>query len=517
MLFITFFANATIIRVPAQYPTIQQGLNAAQYGDTVLVAANTYVENISWPMTDGLSLMSESGPVTTIIDGNNAGRVINFPNYAYNINTVIAGFTIQNGFAIKGGGIYSYGSPNIVGNIIQYNTAQGTSTWVYGGGIHCDGSGAPRIEYNIFNANVARGEYWNYGGAIYIDDGLAPFIIGNLIMNDSTIGGYWNYGAGIFCDQNTIPDIRHNIIHSNVAYGGDRGYGVGIHTYNDCTAYILSNLIYNNIAQSNIWNYGAGIHVENGTIIYNNTIVGNSCIGGNTSRGGGINVDDSTNIIANNIVVNNNALYGGGIGGSGSAHATLMPNDVWNNTGGNYYNFAPGLNDISLDPLFVAGPLGDYYLSQIAAGQAVNSPCFDYGFTAAESLQLNTSTTRTDTIYDEGVVDLGYHYPGSPWVYIFENRMDPKGIMLSRKLIVAPTISNSCFTIRVINNEDTKSKLCLYDCSGRKSQIIYDGKLSKEINDFQLPVQGNMSAGIYFIVLESENQERITEKIIITK
>jgi hypothetical protein len=41
----------TIIYVPSQYPTIQQGLNAAQYGDTVLVAAETYLENITWYRT----------------------------------------------------------------------------------------------------------------------------------------------------------------------------------------------------------------------------------------------------------------------------------------------------------------------------------------------------------------------------------------------------------------------------------------------------------------------------------
>ncbi|MBN2619879.1 hypothetical protein JXB22_02220, partial [candidate division WOR-3 bacterium] len=155
---------ATVIHIPGNYPTIQQGLNAAQNGDTVLVAANTYIENISWPTIDGIRLMSESGASSTIIDGNAAGRTITFPNYSFTLNTVITGFTIENGSAERGAGMYVYGSPYIMGNAIQYNVAQGTSTWVYGGGIFLDGSGAPRIEANTFTGNSCHGEYWNHGG-----------------------------------------------------------------------------------------------------------------------------------------------------------------------------------------------------------------------------------------------------------------------------------------------------------------------------------------------------------------
>ena len=43
-------------------PTVQVGLDMCAAGDTVLVAAGTYHENIVWPDMDGLKLMSESGP-----------------------------------------------------------------------------------------------------------------------------------------------------------------------------------------------------------------------------------------------------------------------------------------------------------------------------------------------------------------------------------------------------------------------------------------------------------------------
>jgi hypothetical protein len=67
-------------------------------------------------------------------------------------------------------------------------------------------------------------------------------------------------------------------------------------------------------------------------------------------------------------------------------------------------------NNISADPCFVIGPLGDYYLSQIAAGQAFDSPCVDAGSDTAVSLCMNGCTTRTDGVSDLGIVDMGYHY-----------------------------------------------------------------------------------------------------------
>ena len=42
VLFVPVIAGAVRILVPSEQPTIQEGINAASEGDTVLVAADTY-------------------------------------------------------------------------------------------------------------------------------------------------------------------------------------------------------------------------------------------------------------------------------------------------------------------------------------------------------------------------------------------------------------------------------------------------------------------------------------------
>ncbi len=465
---------AITIHVPGDYPTIQQGLNAAQSGDTVLVAPGTYTENITWPSRDGVVLTSESGANTTIIDGGGAGTTVTFPSFSFTQNTIITNFTVQNGAVTKGAGLYVRGSPYILANIIQRNIAQGTSTWVYGGGIYCYGTASPLIEGNLIRGNVAKGEYWNYGGGIYVDYNNSATILGNTVENDSVIGGSWNYGAGIYCDGQSSPTIMHNIIQYNAAYQGSRGHGVGIYSDHDANSYILSNIIYNNTAQSGSWNYGAGILVNNGAIVINNTIVENKCLGGTWRYGGGILIYDSTNTIGNNIVANNTASSGGGIYASANGYATLLNNDVWNNSGGNYSGITPGSNDISLDPLFVTGPLGDYYLSQTSSGQGQDSPCLDYGFATAESLGLDTYTTRTDTVPDSGIVDLGYHYPTGYQSSVEEIKQEFTEIPMN----VYPSVSNSLFRIRLELSRSQKVKVEIFDVAGNLQTVLLNDNLS---------------------------------------
>jgi len=72
----------------------------------------------------------------------------------------------------------------------------------------------------------------------------------------------------------------------------------------------------------------------------------------------------------------------------------------------------PNSHNINADPCFVFS--GEYFLSQFAAGQPLGnqSPCVDAGSADVDSpgIELGGYTTRTDSVPDVGIVDMGYHY-----------------------------------------------------------------------------------------------------------
>jgi hypothetical protein len=57
--------DPSTINVPSDYPTIQAALNTAVDGDTVLVAAGTYVENIIWPPS--ITVVDSSIPISLML------------------------------------------------------------------------------------------------------------------------------------------------------------------------------------------------------------------------------------------------------------------------------------------------------------------------------------------------------------------------------------------------------------------------------------------------------------------
>src|SRR5262249_46233858 len=97
---------AGTLKVPQEYEHIRQAISVAKDGDTVLVAPGTYTENSIRLAGKKIVVKSLKGPTVTIIQSNETNRHIFVVDGGEGRGTRIEGFTIRNGSASDGGGIY---------------------------------------------------------------------------------------------------------------------------------------------------------------------------------------------------------------------------------------------------------------------------------------------------------------------------------------------------------------------------------------------------------------------------
>jgi len=341
-----------IIRAPSEYLTIQEAIDAAGYGDTVLVAPGIYHENIDF-RGKAITVRSESGRDVTTIDGGNADSVVIFTSGEQR-NSVLNGFTLQNGRASfdrssEGGGIViRNSSPTIINNKITNNHA------CQGGGVGIR-FGSPLIQGNTITSNGANLCSIGLGSGISIRGASFAEILDNEISENT--GSY--EGGGIYMSVAITPIVKRNIIRGNNA-----GQGGGIYLEKYSYALIVQNLITGNQAT-----FGAGIYWLNaglrGPILVNNTIADNDA----TSIGfsiGVIGVDARMTLI-NNIIVAKPGQIGFHCDTSSNQNLPIFRfNNIYSAGGMAYGGDCPDMTgtngNISADPLFTNPTLGDYHL-----------------------------------------------------------------------------------------------------------------------------------------------------------
>ena len=201
-------AGQEIIRVPADYSTIQEAINAAASGSIILVSSGVYRENLV--IGKDLTLIGEDR-LSTIIDGNRAGIVV----YIKANRVVVNGFTVRNGTE----GVYIDHSNGCVisNNIIASN-------WY--SGIFLNRSSSNVIYDNLISMNGASPP----SGGIVVGEGIVLSYSNDNVINDNRLirniacGISFYYSNDNLIVNNTIEasnsniqliDAQNNTIHHN--------------------------------------------------------------------------------------------------------------------------------------------------------------------------------------------------------------------------------------------------------------------------------------------------------------
>jgi len=246
--------------------TIQDAVDAAVAGDTVLVTNGVYDTGGRWMLghslfnrvlvTNAITIQSVNGPEETMIlgapDPGTGGHGDDAVRGVYLVDGAsLIGFTVSNGYSRTvsafdpdqaGSGLFLDHGGIVSNCVISDNSAN------YGGGVLCYYGG--EVNHSTISdnsANYGGGVFCYYGGVINNSTisfssansggGGMYFYVGGEV-NNSTIGSNSSdsVGGGIYCDVGGT--INNSILYFNTAsYGGDNYYndGSGM-SYNHCCA-----------------------------------------------------------------------------------------------------------------------------------------------------------------------------------------------------------------------------------------------------------------------------------------
>jgi hypothetical protein len=236
---------------------IQNAVDAAGAGDEIVVTNGTYAPvAVNTPLT----LQSVNGSGVTIIDGGGVVGCLYLTNDA-----VLVGFTLTNGYAGSGGGVYCESTSAVLSNCVL----TGNSAWDNGGGAYggtlnnctlsgnsarASGGGAWASTLNncTLSGNSATG-WWT----AIVNPGYHPGFGGGAAdstLNNCTLtGNSADNGGGAYSDSSEPCTLNNCTLTGNSAsFGGGGAYSCAL---NNCIVYFNSDPNAGNYDTSSTLNY----------------------------------------------------------------------------------------------------------------------------------------------------------------------------------------------------------------------------------------------------------------------
>jgi predicted outer membrane repeat protein len=396
--------GATTIYIPDQFPTIQQGIDAAASGDTVLVRDGIY--KLTAPLDfkgKAITVISQNGVNNCFLDGQNSTRVVYFHS-GEGYQSVLSGFTIRNGRAAQGAGVFcDSSSPTITNCTIIGNTAYTYGDWggtnrSYGGGISCNASSA-KISDCVISGNHADSGNSSYmgseslGGGVHLNGG-SPILSNCTIAGNTATAASNIYGSGISI-VGSSPSITSSTISNNSGSAGGNVQGGGVYSSNSVPSLV------NCVINANSAKMGGGIYFADSSAfsnLTNSTIVRNTA----STNGGALYCANTSPKIINSILWEDSPQE---VYKDTASNPTITYSDVY----GSY----AGTGNINALPLFVNTAQQDFHLT-------ANSPCIDTGSNAAPYLPLQDMDGNARI--NGAAVDMGAYEYSSTILLLNNNR-----------------------------------------------------------------------------------------------
>jgi photosystem II stability/assembly factor-like uncharacterized protein/nitrous oxidase accessory protein NosD len=376
--------------VPDDFSTIQAAINAATDGDTILVAAGTYKENLS--ITEGITLaggwnisFTSRSPGSSAIDGQRLGRAISITCASSSTVVTVDGFTVMNGDATGQGGPLALGAESLNGPHHGTETQPASSApdtlspaehaarlrarWaeladrgLYPGGPAAYRAALIKLDRLTVQAEQARSlarpiatgeeskQAGDCGGGIYSWNASLRLLNCGVQSNVASTSGP-GLGGGIFVGQAPPSGtlIAGNVVQYNTASLYDVGAGGGLHVLQAPGAVIENNQFLENLAtNTGLYGVGGGLRVDaspnvvvRGNQVKRNTAqAGWYCPGiGGGGNGGGVQLRDcdgavvTGNVIRDNLASLHCGSHGGGLYVFRAQGVTVADNDVSDNWG----------------------------------------------------------------------------------------------------------------------------------------------------------------------------------------